>query len=256
MLTDSHTHIYLKEFENDLDIVIKEAQEQGVNRFILPNIDENTIDQLLKVHNNYQNISHPLIGLHPCSVKKNYKIQLDKLFNKIGAAKYIGIGEIGIDLHWGSTLIKEQKSAFREQIKSAKKLQLPIVIHCRKSFDEIYNILIEEIDENLKGIFHCFSGTFEEAKKIIDLGFYLGIGGIITFKNSNLFKVVQKIELKNIVLETDAPYLAPHPMRGRRNEPKFLSIIAQYIAKIKKQSVQNIGRVTSENIDNLFFNGR
>ena len=253
MLTDSHTHIYLEEFENDLDIVVKEAQEQGVSRFILPNIDETTIDRLITVHNNYQNISHPLIGLHPCSVKKTYKMQLDKLFNKIGAAKYIGIGEIGIDLHWGSTLIKEQKSAFREQIKWAKKLQLPIVIHCRKSFDEIYNILIEENDNDLKGIFHCFSGTLKEAKKIIDLGFYLGIGGIITFKNSNLFQIIKNIELKNIVLETDAPYLAPHPMRGRRNEPKFLPIIAQQIAKIKKQSVKNIAIITSANIDNLFF---
>ena len=195
MLTDSHTHLYLKNFENDIDIVIQEAKKEGINRFILPNIDETTINKLIDLHKRYKNITYPLIGLHPCSVNKNYPKQIEKLFQKVKNTQFIGIGEIGIDLHWDKTLIEEQKSAFRTQIQWAKKLEIPIVIHCRKAFNEIYTILKEENVKDVGGIFHCFSGTIKEAEKIIDLGFLLGIGGVITFKNSNLSNIIKDIPI-------------------------------------------------------------
>ena len=174
---------------------------------------------------------------------------------EVGSADgpFIAIGEVGIDLYWGGGMIKEQKLAFKTQINWAKKHKLPLIIHSRNSFDEIYNIMKEEKTNNLTGIFHCFSGSYDEAMKIIDMGFYLGIGGILTFKNSTIIDVIKKIDLKHLVLETDAPYLAPHPMRGKRNEPKFLPRIAEKIAEIKKITVKQVCKITNQNIDNLFF---
>lgn len=253
MLTDSHIHLYLEQFDNDLDIVIQEAINKKVTRFLLPNIDNDTIEKLISICDKYKNILFPMIGLHPCSVKKNYVRQLEKLYTHINAANFIGIGEIGIDLYWDKHFIQEQKDAFSMQINWSKEHNLPIIIHSRNSFNEIYDILHKDINHNTTGIFHCFSGTYEQAKKIIDLGFYIGIGGMLTFKNSDLSKIIKNIDLKHIVVETDAPYLAPHPMRGKRNEPKFLYIIAEILSNIKKTNISTIARITNKNIDNIFF---
>jgi len=253
MFTDSHIHLYLKEFDSDRNVVIQNALDNSINRFLLPNIDNETLPQLLSLCKKNPDLFFPMIGLHPCSVSKHYLKQLNKLYANIESFPFIGIGEVGIDLYWDTKLIKEQKEAFRIQIEWAKKYHLPLIIHCRNSFKEIYAILIEAKYRGITGIFHCFSGTYDEAKKIIDLGFYLGIGGVVTFKNSQLREVIEKIDLQHLVLETDAPYLAPHPMRGTRNEPKFLNLIAEKIAHIKNTHIKNVAKITNENIENIFF---
>lgn len=254
MFTDSHIHLYLKDFHDDLDIVIKNALKNQVNRFLLPNIDTDTIEALLNLHQKDPKLFFPMLGLHPCSVKGDFKQNLNQLYQYLEKYPFIGIGEIGIDLHWDNTFLEEQKEAFKIQINWANTHNLPFVIHCRNSFEEIYQIVSREKKENTKGVFHCFSGTYEEALKIIDLGFYLGIGGVVTFKNSTLSEVIKKIDLKHLILETDAPYLAPHPMRGKRNEPQFLPLIANKVSEIKKTSSELVAKVTNENINNLFFN--
>ena len=254
MLTDSHTHLYLKDFEDDLNTVIENALNNKVDRFMLPNIDDTTILSLLDLHKKDPSLFFPMLGLHPCSVKKNFIQKLEKLYNYIDKYPFIGIGEIGIDLYWDNTFIEEQKEALAIQINWSKKYNLPIIIHSRNSFNEIYSIVSKEKTDNTTGIFHCFSGSYQEALKIIDMGFYLGIGGVITFKNSNLCEIIKKIDLKHLVLETDAPYLAPHPMRGKRNEPKFLTLIANKIAEIKNTSVELVAEITTQNTNHLFFN--
>tara|TARA_B100001250_G_scaffold376247_1_gene364416 strand:- start:15 stop:809 length:795 start_codon:yes stop_codon:yes gene_type:complete len=253
MFTDSHTHLYLEQFENDLDSVIQEAINKKITRFLLPNIDNETITKLISICKKYNDVLFPMIGLHPCSVDKNYKQQIEKLYSHMNDIKFIGIGEVGIDLYWDKQFIREQQDALSMQINFSKQYNLPIIIHSRNSFNEIYDILHKEVAPNTAGIFHCFSGTYEQAKKIIDLGFYIGIGGLLTFKNSNLPKIIKNIDLRHIVLETDAPYLAPHPMRGKRNEPKFLYIIAETLGQIKGVSTEKIAAITNQNIDNIFF---
>ena len=195
-----------------------------------------------------------MIGLHPCSVKKDYKQSLEKLENMLNSEDFIAIGEIGIDLYWDKTFIKEQKEAFRLQIQWAKSQKIPIVIHCRNAFDEIYKILKEEADNSLNGVLHCFGGSLEQAKKIIDLNFLLGIGGILTFKNSGLDMVIKKIPLNKIILETDAPYLAPAPYRGKQNKPEFLFIIAKKLAELKNVSMNELTTQLYTNTKSLFFN--
>ncbi|MAZ58322.1 MAG: hydrolase TatD [Flavobacteriales bacterium] len=253
MFTDSHIHLYLEQFDSDLNFVIQEAVSHKINRFLLPNIDNKTLPKLLSTCNKYPDLLFPMIGLHPCSVNKNYLNDLELLYSNITNNNFIAIGEVGIDLYWEKKFIKEQKEAFKMQIHLANKHKLPIIIHCRNAFHEIYSILKKEKNPETTGIFHCFSGSYQEAKKIIDLGFYLGIGGVLTFKNSGLIDVIKKIDLKHIVLETDAPYLAPHPMRGKRNEPKFLSIIAEKITHIKNVTAEQLSRYTNKNIDDIFF---
>ncbi len=254
MLTDSHTHLYLKDFQDDLNTVIENALNNKVDRFMLPNIDDTTILSLLDLHKKDPSLFFPMLGLHPCSVKKNFIQKLEKLYNYIDKYPFIGIGEIGIDLYWDNTFIEEQKEALAIQINWSKKHNLPIIIHSRNSFNEIYSVVSKEKNDNTTGIFHCFSGSYQEALEIIDMGFYLGIGGVITFKNSNLGEIIKKIDLKHLVLETDAPYLAPHPMRGKRNEPKFLPLIANKIAEIKNTSVELVTEITTQNTNHLFFN--
>jgi len=253
MFTDSHTHLYLKEFNNDLDIVIQNALTKKVNRFLLPNIDADTVSPMLNLCQKDPTLFFPMIGLHPCSVANNFLKQLEKIHQYIGKFPFIGIGEIGIDLHWEKTYLEEQKEAFKIQIDWAKKYNLPIIIHSRNSLKVICEILIKEKSTQTTGIFHCFSGTYKEALEIINMGFYLGIGGVLTFKNSNLAEVIKKVDLNHLVLETDAPYLAPHPMRGKRNEPQFLPLIANQIAEIKNTSIEVVSKITNQNIDNLFF---
>ena len=254
MLTDSHTHLYLKDFQDDLNTVIENALNNKVDRFMLPNIDDTTILSLLDLHKKDPSLFFPMLGLHPCSVKKNFIKKLEEIYKYIDQYPFIGIGEIGIDLYWDSTFIEEQKEALKIQINWSKKHNLPIIIHSRNSFNEIYSVVSKEKNDNTTGIFHCFSGSYQEALEIIDMGFYLGIGGVITFKNSNLGEIIKKIDLKHLVLETDAPYLAPHPMRGKRNEPKFLPLIANKIAEIKNTSVELVTEITTQNTNHLFFN--
>tara|TARA_B100001250_G_scaffold374991_1_gene362239 strand:- start:7570 stop:8331 length:762 start_codon:yes stop_codon:yes gene_type:complete len=253
MFTDSHTHLYDQKFTDDLHLVINNALNNQVNRFLIPNIDQETLPQLINICKKYKNILFPMLGLHPCSVSYTYKNELQEIYKYINELPFIGIGEVGIDLFWEKKMIKEQEAAFRTQINWAKQHCLPLIIHSRNSFDQIYKIMQEEKVNNITGIFHCFSGGHDEALKIIDMGFYLGIGGILTFKNSDLKNVIEKIDLEHIVLETDSPYLAPHPMRGKRNEPKLLPLIAQKLAEIKKVSIEQIGKITNQNIENIFF---
>ena len=253
-LIDSHTHLYLKEFQKDLDILIDRANQKNIKKFLLPNIDLNTIDDIISLCNKYPESCYPMIGLHPCSVKKNYLNVLKSMEEKIKSEKFIAIGEIGIDLYWDKSFIIEQKMAFEIQLKWAKEHKLPVVIHSRNSFNEIYEILKNEVDENLRGVFHCFSGDLVEAKKILDLNFFLGIGGILTFKNSGLDSVIKNVPIEKILIETDAPYLAPTPFRGKRNEPQYLSIIATKLCEIKKISMVELTEKLYKNTNSLFFN--
>lgn len=252
MLIDTHSHIYSEDFNSDIDEVIQNAYNNGVKKIVLPNIDSGSIKRLVDLSNSYPHICYPLMGLHPTSVAADYKEELEAIEYWLNKQKFYGIGEIGIDLYWDRTYINEQKDAFRHQIKLAKSKELPIVIHLRNSFDEVFEIVQEEQDGLLKGIFHCFSGDEIEAEKIIDLGFLLGIGGVLTFKNSNLSKVIEKIDLKHLVLETDSPYLAPVPKRGRRNESSYLAYIAQKLAEVYQIPVEEVAEITTSNACNMF----
>ncbi len=252
MLIDTHSHIYSDDFSSDLDEVVQNAYNNGVKKIILPNIDSGSIKRLIDLSNSYPHICYPLMGLHPTSVDADYKEELQAMEYWLDKQKIYGIGEIGIDLHWETEFINEQKEAFRHQIKLAKTNSLPVVIHVRNSFNEVYSIIKEEQDGSLEGVFHCFTGNTEEAKKIIDQGFLLGIGGVLTFKNSNLGEILQNVDLKHLVLETDSPYLAPVPKRGRRNESSFLVYIAQKLAEVYHVPVEEVAEITTANARNLF----
>jgi TatD DNase family protein len=252
MLIDTHSHIYTEDFSHDFDDVIQNAYNNNVKKIILPNIDSGTAKHLIDVSNSYPHLCYPLMGLHPTSVDEDYKQELEAVEYWFEKHKFYGVGEIGIDLYWSQALLKQQEDAFRVQIKLAKNRNLPIVIHVRNSFKEIYKIVKEEQDGRLKGIFHCFSGNAEEARKIIDLGFLLGIGGVVTFKNSTLNEVIPNFDLSNMVLETDSPYLAPVPKRGRRNESAYLVYVAQKVAEIYNVPVEKVAEITTLNARNLF----
>jgi len=224
----------------------------GIERLFLPNVDSSSIDLLVSQVKAFPNHCFAMLGLHPCDVKANWQDELHTINQAISQHKIYAIGEIGIDLYWDKTLLKEQTEAFKIQIGWAKKLKLPIVIHCRDAFDEVYAVLLEEQDENLHGIFHCFTGSFEQAQKVVALGFYLGIGGVVTYKNSGLDKVVQQIDLKHIVLETDSPYLTPVPHRGKPNESSYLIYVAQKIADLHQTSLETVAAITTENSKIVF----
>jgi TatD DNase family protein len=252
MLIDTHSHIYSEDFSHDVDDVVQNAYNNGIKKIVLPNINSGTVKRLLDLTDSYPHLCYPLMGLHPTSVSSDYREELQAVEYWLEKRKFYGIGEIGIDLYWDRTFAKEQAEVFRYQLKLAKSKQLPVVIHLRNSFKEVYKIVKEEQDGSLKGIFHCFSGDESEAQKILDVGFLLGIGGVITFKNSNLGEVIQKVELKNLVLETDAPYLAPAPKRGRRNESSYLIYIAQKLSEIYETPVEKVAEITTANARGLF----
>jgi TatD DNase family protein len=252
MLIDTHAHIYSEDFIDDIDEVVEHAYENDIKKIILPNIDSASIKRLTDLTDAYPHLLYPLMGLHPNSVSEDYGEELQAIEYWLDKRKFYGIGEIGIDLYWDRTYIEQQKHAFRSQIKMAGSRQLPVVIHVRESFSEVYEILKNEQNGSLKGIFHCFSGSEEEAKKITEMGFFLGIGGIITFKNNDLSDVIKNISIENIVLETDSPYLAPVPKRGRRNESAYLVYIAQKVAEIYDISVDEVAKITTHNARNLF----
>lgn len=226
--------------------------DNGISRLFLPNVDTGSIAQVMDMVNAYPQNCFPMLGLHPCDVKENYKQELDTIYAALQKTKVYAIGEIGIDLYWDKTFIAAQQEAFRLQIGWAKAAKLPINIHCRNAFDEVYEILLQEQDENLRGIFHCFSGTLEQAQQIIALGFKLGIGGVVTYKNAGLDKVVEQIALEHIVLETDSPYLTPVPYRGKPNESSYLIYVAQKVADLHQISLEEVARITTENSKIIF----
>lgn len=250
MIIDTHSHIYLPEFKNDLEETINRAKEVGISKIILPNIDSRSIENLNKVYNFDPNFFSVTMGLHPSSVKENYKLELENIFKN--SINYIGIGEIGIDLYWDKTYFKEQQIAFDYQLNFACENNLPVIIHSRNSIAEVLDILHTYITKSIKGVFHCFPGNYEDAKKIIDYGFYIGIGGIISYKNNNMLEVVCKAPIDYILTETDSPYLSPVPHRGKRNEPAYIVEIIKIIAELKKIHYQNACEQTFLNAKNLF----
>lgn len=252
MLIDSHSHIYSEEFIDDLDETVKRSFENEVRKIILPNIDSSSVKKMLDLTDQYPQICFPLMGLHPTSVNEDYEEELELIEFWLKKRKFYGIGEIGIDLYWDKTFIKEQTEAFRKQIQLAKKYQLPVVIHVRDSFNEVYAVLEEEDGKNLSGVFHSFTGTLEQARLVTEMGFKLGINGIVTFKNSGLDQIVAKIDPSHILLETDAPYLTPVPFRGKRNESSYLIYVARKIAEIHQLSVAELARITTANAEKLF----
>jgi len=253
MFVDTHAHLYAKEFDADRDELIKKAMANGVSKFYLPNISSQSIEGMLALEKKFPHVCLPMMGLHPCDVNENYLNELEIVENWLKQRSFAAIGEIGIDLYWDKTFIKEQQLAFKTQIEWALKYNYSIIIHCRDAFDEIYAIL-KSFKQLPKGIFHCFSGNLEQANKIIELGnFKLGIGGVLTFKNSGLDKVVEQLDLHHLVLETDAPYLAPVPFRGKRNEPVYLLEVAKKLAEIKNCSIQQIADTSTQNAEFIFL---
>jgi len=251
IFTDTHTHLYYETDTENRKLLMDRCFENDVTRLFLPNVDSESLELVAGLTNEYPDHCFPMIGLHPCNVKENYLEELKLLQNNM-LPSVVAIGEIGIDLYWEKTTLVQQQDAFRRQIRWAKELDLPIVIHCREAFDEVYETLLEEKDEKLRGIFHCFSGTLEQAHRILELGFYLGIGGVLTYKNSGLDTVVQELDLRHIVLETDSPYLAPVPFRGKTNESSYLPYIAAKVAAIKNLRIEEVAAVTTENSKRIF----
>ena len=252
ILTDTHSHLYDNKFSEDRAAMIARSFEQNIKRIFIPNVDQYTVKGMMDIVAEHPQKCFPMIGLHPCHVKKNFKDELAVLKTHLDAGGFCAVGEIGMDLYWDKSFIKEQKEAFRVQIRWAKEKDLPIAIHCRDAFDEIFEILHNEKDELLRGVFHCFTGSIEQANRAIDLNFYLGIGGVVTFKNSGLDAVVKEIDLKHLMLETDSPYLAPHPKRGKRNESSYLIHIAEKLADLHQVSIEKLAQITTDNSIKLF----
>lgn len=245
---DTHSHIYLPEFD-DVKEMMQRAAEVNVQTILMPAIDTSTHEQMLQIENSFENC-FAMMGLHPCSVNQNYASEIDSINVYLSKRKFIAIGEIGLDFYWDKTFTDQQYEAFHEQIKIALGNQLPISIHSRNATDECIEV-VQQYPE-LTGVFHCFSGNVEQAKKIMDTGFYLGIGGVLTFKNSGLDKVMAEVGLSKVILETDAPYLAPVPHRGKRNEPAYIPLIAEKLAIVCQSSINDVAQITTENAKNLF----
>jgi TatD DNase family protein len=254
--TDTHAHIYVKDFAEDRTEMLRQCDEQDIKRIYMPNIDHTSMDDMLEVEYKHPRQCFSMMGLHPCSVKKDFESELYRVEEWLSKRKFAAVGEMGTDLHWDKTFWDQQKEAFQIQVGWAKKYHLPIVIHCRESMDETIELLEPMLDGTLTGIFHCFSGNLEQANKIIAMGFYLGIGGVVTFKNGGLDKILPDIDLANVVLETDSPYLAPTPHRGKRNRPLYIPLIANKIAEIKKISPEEVKLITTKNALNLFVQER
>lgn len=252
IITDTHTHLYSEEFDQDRDEMIQRAIQAGVSRFFIPAIDSSCTKSMYDLEKNYPDNVFLMMGLHPTYVKENYLEELQHVEVELAKRKFYAIGEIGIDLYWDKTHLKEQQMAFRKQIQLAKKYRLPIVIHCREAFDEIFEILEEEKSADLFGVFHCFTGTYEQALRAISYKMKLGIGGVVTFKNGKIDQFLGQIDLKHIVLETDSPYLAPIPFRGKRNESSYLVNVLDKLAQIYGLSAKDIAAVTTENSKDIF----
>ena len=251
-LIDTHTHLYLKEFDSDIDQVVNKSKELGINKFIFPSIHSKYNKRMIDTYNKDRSIFDIMAGLHPAYVSNNNDKEIDLVIENLKNYECVAVGEIGIDLYWEEKFLEQQKIIFKKQIELALQYNLPIVIHCREAFDHIYRILKKYSKHNLKGVFHCFTGNEEQARKIIDLNFKLGVGGIVTFKNGGLDKFLNKIDLKNIVLETDSPYLAPTPHRGKRNNSSYLIYIVDKMSEIYGVENHEIATVTTNNAKELF----
>lgn len=249
---DTHTHLYLEEFDADRDQVIKSALSAGVIHLMLPNIDSASVQPMLTLCEAFPQNCFPMIGLHPTSVKENYLDELAAIECRLLDMKFYGIGECGIDLYWDKTFALEQEIVFRHHIDLARAYNLPLIVHIRESFNEVVRILKDVNKPDLRGIFHCFSGNIEQAKQAIGFGFSLGLGGVVTFKNNKMQETLKHIDLKHLVLETDAPFLAPMPYRGKRNEPAYIPLIAQKVAEIKGISLQEVADTTTANALKMF----
>ena len=251
-ITDTHTHLYSEAFEEDREVIMKRALDLGVKRFFIPAIDSTYTQSMLDLEANYPENVFLMMGLHPTHVKDNYKEELAHVEEWMAKRKFYAVGEIGIDLYWDKTYLKQQQEAFVYQIRLAKKHKLPIVIHCRESFDEIFEILEQEKGDDLYGIFHCFTGTKEQAERAISYNMKLGIGGVVTFKNGKIDQFLGEIDLEHIVLETDAPYLAPVPYRGKRNESSYITNVLEKLTDLYQISAEEIASITTENSKTVF----
>jgi TatD DNase family protein len=249
---DTHAHLYSDEFKADRDDMIRMAQDAQVQKFVLPNVDHSSIDGMMELEMKYSQICYATMGLHPCSVKKDFQKELYIVEDWLSKRRFTAIGEMGTDMYWDKTLWNEQVEAFKIQVGWAKKYQLPIIIHCRETLDETIKLVEDLQDGKLTGVFHCFGGTLVQAEKISKLNFHIGIGGVATFKKSGLDQTLPDVPADRIVLETDSPYLAPTPHRGKRNEPSYIPLIAQKIAELKKMSASDIQDQTTKNAFNLF----
>ncbi len=252
IITDTHTHLYSKEFDEDRNEMIQRAIAVGVSRFFIPAIDSEFTQAMYDLEKAYPENIFLMMGLHPTHVKDNYLQELQHVEEELAKRKFFAIGEIGIDLYWDKTYLPEQQEAFKKQIQLAKQYKLPIVIHCREAFDEIFEILESEKSADLFGIFHCFSGTYEQALQAISYNMKLGIGGVVTFKNGKIDQFLNQIDLKHIVLETDSPYLAPIPYRGKRNESSYIVNVVDKLALLYNISKEEIARITTENSKAVF----
>ena len=251
-MIDTHAHIYLEEFKKDIEEVISRCDELNVEKIYLPNIDHTSIDDMLELEEKYSEKCIPMIGLHPCSVKKDFEKELYLVEEWLAKRKFAGVGEIGTDLYWDKTYWKEQQEALNIQLDFARQYDLPAILHCRDSIDETIELVEKKKDDRLSGIFHCFSGSLKQAEEIIELGFYLGIGGVATFKNGGMDKVIPHLPLEKLVLETDSPYLSPVPHRGKRNEPAYVELVATRIAELKDVNVDQVKEVTTNNAKEIF----
>ena len=251
-MIDTHAHIYASEFDNDRDEVVKRALEQGIDKILLPNIDLESIEPMLKTEAAYPEICRSMMGLHPCYVDGNVEQTLAIIRGWFEKHNFIAVGEIGIDLYWDKTFRAEQEMAFVTQLNWAKEMNLPVVIHTRDSIEETLTLLRQEQDGSLRGVFHCFGGSVEEAQAINELGFHLGLGGVSTFKNGGMDKVIPHLDMNWVILETDCPYLAPVPHRGKRNEPAYTSLVAARVAELRGESLEAIDAITTKNAEALF----
>ncbi len=251
-LIDTHTHLYVKAFKNDIDAVMARALEAGVSRFYLPAIDSTETESMLQLESRYPGTCHAMMGLHPCSVKEDYETELKLVEDWLSKRKFVAVGEIGLDYYWDRSFTGQQKDAFHRQIEWALHYDIPIVIHSRNSIDDCLEIVGQHQKGRLRGIFHCFTESLEAARKVMDLGFYMGIGGVLTYKNSGLAEVVREIPLEYLVLETDAPYLTPVPFRGKRNESSYIKYVAEKLAEIKGISLEELAKITTTNAEKIF----
>lgn len=252
ILTDTHTHLYSEEFAADRYEMIQRALSIGVKRFFIPAIDSSYVESMYELEAKYPENVFLMCGLHPTYTKENYLEELALVEKQLTARKFYAIGEIGLDLYWDKTFLKAQQESFRHQIGLAKKHKLPIVIHCREAFDEVFEILEEQKSDDLFGIFHCFTGSFKQAQQAISLNMKLGIGGVVTFKNGKIDQFINQIDLRHIVLETDSPYLAPVPYRGKRNESAYIINVAQKLAELYRIPVEEVARITTKNSKEIF----
>lgn len=255
LFVDSHAHIYHKQFRSDIDDTLARSFEAGVDQIYMPNIDHESIDAMMELEQRYPDHCYSTMGLHPCSVNKDFEKELYIVEEWLTKRSFAAIGEAGIDLYWDKTFLPEQEEALRIQVRWAKQYKIPIILHCRDSFEETIRIIEDENDASLSGIFHCFTGSSEDAKRVLDTGFYIGIGGVSTFKNGGLDTVIPELPLERVVLETDSPYLAPVPHRGKRNEPSYIPLVAQRIADFCAMPVEEVAKKTTAAANTVFKKG-